>query len=84
MHLSPNEEKWQLIKDSVDREPALSRKLVPQTESSTREEQEDMRYAAYGRSITRKPKELFQLMSNNIRWSLSNFVSFDDQQDGEE
>jgi len=69
------------IEDFVERETAVARKLVQDTETAI---MHHMTTAANQGATTRKPKAKFEEMLNAIRDSLSNLASSDDDQDGED
>ena len=68
----------------MDREIAVARKRVQDTETAIMQEQEHMRNVAKARSTTTKPDTIVQEMLPAIRDSLSNLASSEDEEDGED
>jgi len=75
-------EKWN--EDYVDRETAVVRKRVQDTETVIMQEQEHLRNVEKARSTTTKPETTFEEMLNAIRGSLSDLASSEDEEDGED
>jgi len=74
-------QKW--IEDHLGREAAVAKEHVGDAETSSKEEQEDMRIPEKAGSTTRKPKKTVEEMLNAIRDNLSNLASSDNEEDGE-
>lgn len=83
-HLSGNNQKEKCIDDYVDRETALAKKRVQDTEIPIMEVQEDLRYAQMAGSTTRKPKQSFREVLNTIGDNLSDFAHLDNENDVED
>jgi len=81
MHFLSNEEKEQWIEDFVERETAVARKRVQETETAI---MQDMATAENECATTGKPETMFEVMLNAIGDSLSDLASSDDEQDGED
>jgi len=62
MHVLSNKEKEKWIEGYVDRDPAVERQRVQDTETGTMQEQKDNRNAEKVRSTTRKPDTAFEEM----------------------
>jgi hypothetical protein len=80
-HFLSNEEREKWIEDFVERETAVARKRVQDTETAI---MQDMTTAANGGVTTGKPKTTFEEMSNAIGVSRSDLASSDDEQDGKD
>ena len=61
----------------------MAKEHVGDAETSSKEEQEDMRIPEKAGSTTRKPKKTVEEMLNAIRDNLSNLASSDNEEDGE-
>ena len=62
----------------------MARKRVEDTETASKQEQDDMRNAEKAGLTTTKPETSFEVMLNAIRDSLSNRASSDNEEDGED
>ena len=82
-HILSNEEKEKLIKDYVDRETAVARKLVQDTETAIMQEQEQMGTVEKVQSTTTKAKISFERILNAVADGLSDLASCEDEEDGE-
>lgn len=67
----------------MDRETAVARKWVEDSEIAIRHEQEDKRQAENAELTIRKPKNPFQKILNTLGDSVSNYEGSDNEQDGE-
>jgi len=83
-HILSNEEKEKWIEDHVERETAGARKWVEDAEVAIQQEEEDMKKAGNTGLMYREPEKTFQEMMVAIRDSLSDLVSSDDGDDGED
>jgi len=83
-HILSNKEKEKWIEDYVERETAVSRKQVQDTETAIMQEQEVMSTAENAGAKTGKPEKTLKEMLNTIGDSLSDRASSDDEQDGED
>jgi len=72
------------IKDYVERETAVSRKRVEDTETAIKPKQDDMRNAEKAGLTTTKHETTFQEMLNATGDSLSNLPSSNHGEDGED
>ena len=81
-HFLSNEVKEKWIEDHVDRETAVARKRVQDTETAIMQDQEHMRNVEKAQSTTTKPETTFEEMLNAIGDSLSDLASSDDVQVG--
>jgi len=72
------------IEDQVDTETAVARKLVEDAQSAIMQVQENMRNAGNVGLTTTKPTTTFEKMLNSVGESLSNLVSSEDGEDGED
>jgi GTP cyclohydrolase I len=79
-----NKEKEKWIEDFVERETAVARKRVQDAETSIMQWLNDVTTAENVRMTTRKPETTFEEMSNGIRDSLSDIVSCDAEEGGED
>jgi hypothetical protein len=77
-HFLSNEEKEKWMEDFVERETAVGRKRVQDAETAMMQELKDITTA------TGKPETTFEEMLNAIRGSMSNLVSSDNEQVGED
>jgi hypothetical protein len=68
----------------VERETAVARKRVQDTQTAMMQEQEHMVNVEKGRSTTTKPEIAFEEMLNAIGDSLSDLASSEDEEDGED
>jgi len=68
----------------VERETAVARKRVEDTETAIKQEQDDMRNAEKAGLTTTTPETTFEEMVNVIGDSLSNLSSSDDGEDGKD
>jgi len=68
----------------MDRETAVARKRVQDTETAIMQEQEDMRKVEMAWSTTTQPETTLEEMLNAIRDSLSNLAICEDKEDGED
>ena len=68
----------------MDRETAVVRKRVQDTETVIMQEQEHLRNVEKARSTTTKPETTFEEMLNAIRGSLSDLASSEDEENGED
>jgi len=84
MHFLSNEEKHQWIEDYEERETAVARKRVEDTETAIKQKQEDMSNVEKAGLSTREPKKTFEKMLNAIGDSLSNLASSDNEEDAED
>jgi len=84
MHFASNEEKEKWIEDYVERETAVATKLVQDTEKPIMHGLQDMTAAENVGATTRTPQTMFQEMLNAFGDSLSDLVSSDDEQSGED
>ena len=80
-HYLGNEEKDKRIEDFVERETAVARQRVQDTETAI---MQDTRTAEKGCATTGKPETTFDEMWNAIGDSLSDVASSNDEQDGED
>jgi hypothetical protein len=80
-HCLSNEEKRKWIEDFVERETALARKRVQDAETVI---MQDMTTAENVDTTTGKLETMFQEVLNTIGDCLSDLVSSDDEQDGED
>jgi len=83
-NLLSNKQKEKWIKDYLEWETAVARKRVEDTETASKQEQDDMRNAEKAGLTTTKPETSFEVMLNAIRDSLSNRASSDNEEDGED
>jgi len=72
-----------LIKDYVERDTAVARKRIPDSETAIMQELKDMTTTENTGATTRKPKTIFEKMLYGIGDSLSALAYSDDEQDGE-
>jgi len=84
MHLLSIKETEKWIDDYVDRETAVPRQRVEDTEMGIMHEQEDMTNAKKAGLTTRKPEKTFEEMLIAIRVSLSCLASSDTEEDLED
>jgi len=68
----------------VDRETAVARKRVQDTETAIMQDQEHMRNVEKAQSTTTKPETTFEEMLNAIGDSLSDLASSEDEENGED
>jgi hypothetical protein len=80
-HFLSNEEKEKWIEDFVERETAVARKRVQDTETVI---MHNMMTADNGAATTGKPKTAFEEILNAIGDSLRDLPCSDDEQDGED
>jgi len=83
-HCLSNEEKEKWIKDYVERETAVARQQVQDTETAIMEELKDITTAERAGVTIRKPETRFEEMLNVIGDSVSDLASSDDEQDGKD
>jgi len=83
-HFLSNEEKEKWIEDYVKRETAGARKRVIDAEAAVQQEQDDMMHADIAGLTSRDPKKTFQEMLVAIGDSLSDLISSEDWEDGED
>jgi hypothetical protein len=81
-HFISNTEKEKWIEDYIDRETALARKRVEDTEAAVQQEQDDMTHAAIARLTSREPDKPFELMLVAFGDPLSDLASSDDGENG--
>jgi len=79
----PNKEMEKWIEDYVERETAAALKRVEDTETAIKHEEEDMWNAEKAVLTTTTPGTMYEEMSNTIRESLSDQVSSNHGEDGE-
>jgi len=84
MHFSSNEEKEKWIEDYDGRETAGARKRVEDAEAAVLEEQDDMKHAEIAGLTYREPEKPFEQMLVAIGDSMSDLVSSDDGEAGED
>jgi len=80
-HFLSNEAREKWIEDFMERETAVARKRVQDTETAI---MQDMTTAENGGATTGKPETMFEDMLNAIGDSLSDLASSDDEQNGED
>jgi len=79
-----NEEKHQWIEDYEERETAVARKRVEDTETAIKQKQENMSNVEKAGLTTREPEKTFEKMLNAIGDSLSNLASSENEDDAED
>jgi hypothetical protein len=79
-----NKEKQKWIKDYVERETNVARMQVKDTETSIVQEQEDIRGAESEGMTCGEPSQAFEDMLDAVGDSLSDLVSLDCEEDGED
>jgi len=83
-HILNNEVTEKGIEDSVERETTVARKRVQDAETAIIQQLKDMTTAECVGATTRMPEATFEKMLNAIGECLSDPVSSDDEQDGED
>jgi len=83
-HFLLNKQKEKCIVDYVERDTAVARKRVEDTETAIIYVQDDMRNAEKAGLATTKPETTFEGMSNTIGNCLGDIVSSNDEEDGED
>ena len=68
----------------MDRETAVARKHVEDSDKAMKQEQEDMKHAEMAGLTTWKPERTFEEMLDVFRDSLSDHLISDDEEDGED
>jgi len=68
----------------VERETAVARKRVEDSEAAVQQQQDDMKLAEIAGLTYREPKKMFEEMLVAIGDSLSDLASSDDGEDGED
>jgi hypothetical protein len=83
-HFLTNEEKEKWIEDYVERETTEARKRVEHAEAVVQQEQDDMTHAEIGGLTSKEPEKKWEEMLVAIGDSLSDLVSSDNGEYGEE
>ena len=83
-HFLSNEGKEKGIEDYVERETAGARKRFEYAEATVQQEQDDMTQAEIAGLTSRVPEKTFEEMLVAVGDSLSDLVSSDDGEDGQE
>jgi len=83
-HFLSNEGKEKWIEDYVERETAGARKRFEYAEATVQQEQDDMTQAEIAGLTSRVPEKTFEEMLVAVGDSLSDLVSSDDGEDGQE
>jgi len=83
-HFLRNEVKEKWIEDYDDRETAVGRQWVKDTQTAIEQEQEDTRKAEDEVLTNREPKDMFQEMMVTLRCSMNDLASSDDVEDADD